>query len=64
MANIHIAMGCFFLFISGLTLYKRSFGNMELQSWQVYGMSTLLALYGIFRIWRGITDIRMRKRGQ
>jgi hypothetical protein len=61
-ANLAIGMGCIFLFMSGVILYTGAFGNMELQTWQVYGLSTLLALYGIFRIWRGINDKKMRRR--
>lgn len=64
MANLHLIMGVVFLFFGGLVFYTRSFGSMNLDTWQAYGMSALLILYGTFRIWRGIRDMQFRKRGR
>lgn len=58
-AYLHIGMGIVYLLFSGLIFYVKKFGSIDLSETAVYGMSILLALYGIFRLWRGIADLRI-----
>lgn len=60
MTIIHLVMGVVFLFFGGFTIANQSFGAMMLDPWQAYGLGGLLVVYGIFRIWRGIADMRRR----
>jgi hypothetical protein len=57
-AWLHIGMGIAYLFFAVLVFTAKKFGNIELSELYVYGMSGLLTIYGIFRIWRGVTDLR------
>ena len=58
MANLHLVMGVVFLVIGGLVLWNHKFGLVDLEAWQTYGLGALLVIYGIFRLWRGVTDLR------
>lgn len=57
-AILHVGMGSFYLLIGGLVLYIKQFGSMDLSSGLAYPLGVLILLYGIFRLWRGITDMR------
>lgn len=63
-ATMHIGMGVFYLIISFLLFYLQAFGAMELPKGMAYTLGALMLFYGIFRIWRGVTDIRLRKRNR
>lgn len=63
-AWMHIGMGIVYLLFGFLIFYVKRFGSIDLSEPAVYGMSILLSLYGIFRLWRGITDLRMINRQQ
>jgi uncharacterized membrane protein HdeD (DUF308 family) len=63
-AWMHIGMGVVYLLFGFLIFYVKRFGSIDLSEPIVYGMSILLCLYGIFRLWRGITDLRMINRQQ
>lgn len=60
MANVHLIMGVVFIFFGGFTIYSQSFGSMPLDPWQAYGLGALLFIYGAFRIWRGVSNMRRR----
>lgn len=60
MAYLHIVMGIVFLVFGVLVFTKHTFGTMALVAWQTYGLGSLFILYGLFRLWRGITDLRAR----
>lgn len=60
MANLHLIMGAVFIFFGGFSVVNQSFGSMPLDPWQAYGLGALLFVYGIFRIWRGLSDLRRR----
>jgi predicted phage tail protein len=51
-------MGAFYIVVGALVLYIKHFGAMELPSALAYGLGTLMVVYGIFRIWRGVIDMR------
>lgn len=52
---LDILMGIVYLGLAGLVFYKRSFATIELSSGTVYGMGGLLIVYGLFRIYLGVT---------
>jgi hypothetical protein len=57
-AIMHIGMGSFYIAIAALLFAVRHFGAVELPSTMAYVLGAMMLLYGIFRIWRGIVDIR------
>ena len=57
-ATLHIAMGILYLLLSGIMFTAQKFGTVELGKGMSYGLGTLLVVYGLFRIWRGIQDLR------
>lgn len=57
-AWLHLGMGVVYLLMSGLVIYAKHFGTISLSEGTAYAMGTLLALYGVFRLYRGIADIR------
>jgi hypothetical protein len=60
-AWLHLGMGVVYLLFAILVVYVKYFGSIELSEASAYGMGALLGLYGIFRIYRGITDIRQAR---
>ena len=58
-AWMHIGMGIIYLLFAAMVFNFRKFGNIDLPEYGVYGMGILLCLYGIFRLYRGIADLRM-----
>lgn len=60
----HIAMGIVYLILAGFMFYLKKFGAIELGTWMAYTLGFILVLYGGFRIWRGIVEMKMiRKEG-
>jgi hypothetical protein len=53
-----VVMGVIYLGLAGFVWYKKQFGVIELYSGVVYAMSGMLVLYGSFRIYRGIIELR------
>jgi hypothetical protein len=62
--TMHIGMGVFYLIISFLLFYANAFGAMELPTGMAYALGTLMLAYGVFRIWRGVMDLRLKKRNR
>lgn len=63
-AALHLGMGAVYLVIGFLVIYIKYFGTMELPTGMAYTLGSLMLLYGVFRIWRGIVAVkenRMRK---
>ncbi|RYD59509.1 MAG: hypothetical protein EOP56_01195 [Sphingobacteriales bacterium] len=61
-ATMHIGMGIFYLLIGASVIYIKYFGAMELPTGFAYVLGSLMLLYGGFRIWRGIMDMKQMKR--
>ena len=61
-AIMHLGMGAFYVVIGVLVIYIRYFGAMELPAGLAYALGAMMILYGFFRIWRGISWLRHRKR--
>lgn len=53
-----IVMGIVYIGLSGVVLYKKKFGVMDLSPGVVYAMTGMLVLYGSFRIYRGVVELR------
>ena len=58
-AWLHIGMGIVYLLFAALIYSAKTFATIKLSPTGVYGMAGILVAYGIFRLWRGITDIRI-----
>lgn len=61
-STMHLTMGAFYLMFGGVILYLKSFGNMDLSPVLAYSIGSMMLLYGVFRIWRGWTDMRNNRR--
>jgi len=55
---MHITMGLFFVIIGITAATMRHFGAVQLTATWAYGFGALLILYGSFRIWRGVHDLK------
>jgi hypothetical protein len=55
-------MGVVYLLFAGLVIYAKHFGTIGLSETVSYALGGLMALYGIFRLYRGIADIRQSRR--
>jgi hypothetical protein len=55
----HIAMGIVYFILAGVMFYLKKFGAIELGTWMAYSLGSILVLYGGFRIWRGIVELKM-----
>lgn len=61
-AWLHISMGVVYLLFATLVFSMKKFGNIDLSELSVWGLSALLSLYGLFRLWRGISDLKMHNK--
>jgi hypothetical protein len=59
--SLDIGMGAIYVIMSVVLFSMRYFGAIELSPTKAYLLGSLLALYGAFRIYRGITGIKQRK---
>ena len=59
---LHLGMGSIYIIFGFLVLYIKYFGSIELSAALAYALGGLMLLYGIFRIWRGITLLRQSNR--
>jgi hypothetical protein len=57
-AGLHIVMGILYLILAGVVIYYRKFGTLDLGNSMAFLLGGLLALYGLFRIWRGWQDYK------
>ena len=60
--SMDLGMGTIYLLFGALVIYGKYFGKVELQPLWAYLLGTLMLLYGIFRIYRGITAMQSRKK--
>lgn len=54
----HIAIGLLYIVVGGYFGYFKTFGTIPLSNAAAYGVAILMALYGLFRIYRGWKYIR------
>jgi hypothetical protein len=57
-STLHIGIGGLYIALGLFILMIRKFGAVELSAGAAYPLGAILVLYGGFRIWRGITDLR------
>lgn len=55
-AILNVAMSVLYLILAAAIATKRKFIGTDISPALAYGLSALLALYGIFRLWRGVQD--------
>ncbi len=60
-AILDFVMGTVYIVLAGVVLYSRHFGTIELPPATVYGMSGLLIVYGVFRIYLGFKRYRQER---
>jgi len=53
-SSLDLGMGVFYIIIGLILLYVKYFGSMELSTTYAYILGTLMLVYGIFRLYRGI----------
>jgi uncharacterized membrane protein HdeD (DUF308 family) len=53
---LHLVMGIVYVVLAVIVINMKHFGTMELDKGMAYALGGLLALYGIFRIWRGLQE--------
>lgn len=61
---MHLGMGGFYLVVGMLVLFVKYFGTMELSSGLAYTLGTLMIIYGLFRVWRGIAALKSGRRAR
>lgn len=60
-STLHLSMGILYLIFGSAVIYLQKFGNLALPGIMAYAVGGLMLLYGVFRIWRGLRDMRERK---
>jgi len=60
-SSLHIGMGIVYLMLGGLAVGMKAFGHFTLEPAMAYLLGGLLFLYGLFRLWRGFQELRIRK---
>ncbi|MCB0696423.1 MAG: hypothetical protein KDC07_03605 [Chitinophagaceae bacterium] len=58
--SMHIGMGGLYLAVGSAVIYFKNFGVLELSGAVAYTIGAAMILYGVFRIWRGWTDLRRK----
>jgi hypothetical protein len=65
-ASLHntreIAMGLFFFVIGAILLYKKSFGNYEINKFVAYILGSIMLVGGGIRFYRGVMAILLKKK--
>lgn len=61
---MHMGAGLVYLIVGVAVLFMRKFGTIELNSVSTWGLSGLCLLYGVFRIWRGFTDLKASRNAE
>ncbi len=60
-SSLHIVMGVIYLILGGIAVVGKYFGKFELDPLKAYLLGGIMILYGAFRIWRAVQDMRLRK---
>jgi len=60
-AIMHLSMGAIYVIFGALVVYIRYFGAMELSAGIAYTLGGFMVLYGLFRLWRGMTFFKNRQ---
>jgi uncharacterized membrane protein HdeD (DUF308 family) len=57
-SSMHIVMGVIFLVLGGIAVGLKHFGRAALEPAQAYLLGGVLIAYGVFRVWRGFSQLR------
>jgi hypothetical protein len=60
-AGRHMLMGLLLIALGYAVVHYHSFGQMELSNTSSYTLAAILAIYGLFRIWRGTVELRKKE---
>ncbi|XZF12959.1 hypothetical protein ACTHGU_14330 [Chitinophagaceae bacterium MMS25-I14] len=58
---MHIGMGLVYLLMGCSILYFKLYGVVVLNAALAYALGGLMVAYGLFRLWRGMQDIRANR---
>ena len=58
-SGLQFAIGLIYLGIAGYMIVKQQFGAVALGKGVSYGLGTLLIIYGLFRMWRAIQEMKI-----
>ncbi len=61
-AVLHIGMGGIYLLFGTIIIMYRNFGSIDLSDAMAYSVGGLMILYGGFRLYRGLADMREMRR--
>lgn len=56
----HIVMGLILIALGYAVVHYHKFGTIELDPTTTYVLAAIMGLYGLFRIWRGTLDLRVK----
>lgn len=59
-ATMHLGMGTFYILAGSVLVYAKYFGAIAFSDALAYTLGSLMLVYGVFRIWRGWTDLRAK----
>ena len=54
----HIGMGVVYIIIAALLFWGKTFGAIALSAGVAYTLGGLVVVYGVFRIWRGVMELK------
>ena len=61
---MHIISGMIYVIFGFMAIFLRYFNSIQLSKGTAYAFGCLLLLYGIFRIYRGVSNIRADRQQQ
>lgn len=59
---LHIGMGGIYLLFGSIIIMYQNFGSLDLTPTMAYSIGGLMLLYGAFRLYRGLADMRQMRR--
>lgn len=59
--SLDLGMGVLYVVIAGMIITLKYFGSVALGSGLAYALGGMMLLYGLFRIYRGIQGMRIKK---
>lgn len=59
-AGRHIVMGIILFALAYAVVHYHRFGTIELSAMTSYTLAAIMVVYGLFRVWRGIRELKER----
>lgn len=63
-SSLNVGMGIIYVLIGSTVVYMKYFGVVALNNGLAYALGGLMILYGLFRLWRGLRDLRLLKQSK